>query len=91
MDNVLETAMSNAKRRPSRSDFDDFARRWLFSGPRKEELANYMADFILQGPLQRVPAKLRKVAVALRTLRAGAQVARMPGRVRTRQAAKQRK
>lgn len=48
--------------------FDDFARRWLLL--RKEELAEYMVGVILRGPMRRVPPKLRKVASALRTLRA---------------------
>lgn len=53
----------------TKEQFDDFARRWLM--PRKDELAGYMIDAILRGPMRRVPRKFRKVAAALRTLRGG--------------------
>jgi len=52
----------------AKSKFDDFARRWLLQ--RKDELAGYMVNAILKGPLKRVPPRLRKLAMALRTIRA---------------------
>lgn len=57
--------------------FDEFARRWLFTGTRKDELAGYMVDVVLRGSLRRVPPKLRKTALALRILRSGERVKRI--------------